>query len=60
MAKYIAKITKSGGQDRLTIPTGLRELLAWQDVKYVTMEAQDDNSIVIRRFIDGESLKSGI
>ena len=56
MAKYLAKLSKFGGQFRLTLPRDLIAWVAWRDVEYVILDPQDDNSIIIREFIDAESL----
>jgi len=56
MPKYLAKLSKFGGQYRLTLPRLLIEELVWDDVEYITLGPQIDNSIIVRRFIDAESL----
>ena len=56
MPKYIAKLSKFGGQYRITLPRDLVGFTAWFDVEYVILLPQEDNSIVIREFIDEESL----
>lgn len=58
MAKYLTKLSKFGGQFRVTIPKGLIEEADWRDVEFVILEWSGLNSIFIRRFIDAESLKS--
>lgn len=56
MPKYLAKLSKFGGQYRITLPQDLVGRCAWFNVEYVILLPQDDNSIVIREFIDEESL----
>ena len=58
MAKWVAKLSWSLGQCRLTIPKGLIKDRDWPDVKFVILEPQGGEEIRIRRFIDGESLKN--
>lgn len=60
MPKYLTKLSKFGGQFRLTIPKGLVEEAGWQDVEFVTMETYMGLYIRVRRFIDGESLKTEV
>ena len=56
MPKYLTKISKFGGQYRLTIPKGMIEEINWQDVEYVILESYMGLAIRVRRFIDAESL----
>jgi len=56
MAKHLTKISKFGGQYRLTIPKLLIDEMKWKDVEYVFLELHGKDDIMIRRFIDGESL----
>jgi len=58
MPKYLSKISKFGGQYRLTIPKLLVEEIKWQDVDYVIVESCMGLDFRVRRFIDGESLKT--
>ena len=60
MAKYLTKISKFGGQYRLTIPRSLIDEYRWHDVEYVILEPVMDKAIRMRRFIDGESLKTEV
>lgn len=57
MAKYLTKLSKFGGQFRVTIPKGLIEEIEWQDVEFVILERMGYDEIRVRRFIDAESLK---
>ena len=56
MPKHLTKISKFGGQYRLTIPKALIDEIKWQGVEYVFLERLAKDDIMIRRFIDGESL----
>lgn len=58
MAKYVAKLSKFGGQFRVTIPKGLIDEAGWQDVELVILNLLTDGQIKMWRFVDGESLKS--
>jgi len=58
MPKHLTKISKFGGQYRLTIPKLLINEMDWKGVDYVILEGLGKKSIMIRRFIDGESLRS--
>lgn len=57
MPKHFTKLSKFGGQYRLTIPKALIEEMKWQDVEFVILEDICLGYIRIRRFIDGESLR---
>lgn len=56
MPKYLAKLSKFGGQYRITLPRLLIELIGWGDVEYVLLVPQEDNTIVMREFLNEESL----
>jgi hypothetical protein len=58
MPKHLTKISKFGGQHRLTIPKLLIEELGWKDVEYVIVEGLCTGVVQIRRFMDGEDLKT--
>lgn len=58
MAKHLAKLSKFGGQYRVTIPRKVIDGLGWQDVEFIVLEDLRSGAIYIRRFIDGESLKA--
>jgi len=42
----------------LTIPKALIDEMTWQDVEFVIMTNLGDGTVRIRRFIDGESLRT--
>lgn len=56
MPKYIAKLSKFGGQYRITIPRLLVEECKWEDVEFVILSRVTYEEIKMRRFVDGESL----
>lgn len=58
MPKHFTKLSKFGGQYRLTIPKALIEEMKWQDVEFVIMELASPKAFYVRRFIDGESLRT--
>jgi len=58
MPKHLTKISKFGGQYRLTIPKLLIGEMKWGSVVYVFLEPHGKDDIMIRRFIDGESLRT--
>jgi len=58
MPKHLVKLSKFGSQYRLTIPRLLIKEMAWEKVEYMTLGPQIDDSVIIRRFIDSESLKA--
>jgi len=43
---------------RITIPKMIVRGLKWEDVRHVFIEEKEDGSLTVRRFINGESLKS--
>lgn len=57
MPKWVAKISWSQGQCRVTIPKGLVEKMGWQDASVLEMWPHHLDSIVVGRFKDGESPK---
>lgn len=56
MPKVLAKLSKFGGQYRLTIPKCLIEEVGWHDCEFIILEPIEYNMIRIRRFVDAESL----
>jgi len=42
---------------RVTIPKLLLRELNWKDVRHVLLEGNQDGTLTVRRFVDGESLK---
>lgn len=58
MPKYVATMNHYLDQHRINLPRQLVKDLAWEDVQFITLDRTADNTIVIRRFIDGQSLRS--
>lgn len=56
MPKHLVKLSKFGGQFRVTLPKSLVEWVGWDNVEYVILLPQKDMSIIMREFIDEESL----
>jgi len=58
MPKYFSKLSKFGGQFRLTIPRALVAEMGWEDVEFVIIKEYPPGVMLVRRFIDGESLRT--
>jgi len=58
MAKYLTKLSKFGGQYRVTIPKGLIAETGWGEVEFIILEKMGHDEIRLRRWIDAKSLKS--
>ena len=58
MPRHITKVSKSGGQYRLTLPKGIIEECKWQGVGYIILERMGFDEIRLRRFVDRDSLKT--
>jgi hypothetical protein len=56
--RYLVKANWNKDQLRIAIPKALVQELGWEDTKFVMLKAQGTEYLAIRRFIDGESLKS--
>lgn len=57
MAKHLIKASWGGGQLRINIPKMVVDELEWKGVSHFVLEENEDKTLTIRRFIDGESLK---
>jgi len=57
MEKFIRTVQKESGSFRLVIPRKIVLSKRWGDVKYVLVEDGGLDTIIIRRFVDGKSLK---
>jgi len=57
MEKFIRSIRKDKGAFRVSIPRKLVLSKCWGDVKYVLIEDDGPDKIIIRRFMDGKSLE---
>lgn len=60
MPKWICKINTKEKQFRVTIPKLLIDAKMWWGTRCVLIEEGAGDSFIIRRFIDGESLKSEV
>ena len=58
MPKHLTKLSKFGGQFRITIPRALIVEMGWQDVEFVIMQSASPKAFYVRRFIDGETLRT--
>lgn len=58
MDRYICKVEKSGKGFRINVPRQVVIDGCWADVAYVLLEPLPGGKIMIRRFVDGESLKT--
>jgi len=58
LAKHMVKVCPGGGQFRVTIPKLLLRELNWKDVRHVLLENNQDGTLTVRRFVDGESLEN--
>ena len=58
MAKHMVRVCPGGGQVRVTIPKLLLLELKWKDVRHVLLEGNQDGTLTVRRFVDGESLEN--
>jgi len=56
MPKYLAKLSKFGGQHRITLPKLLIKEAEWQDVEFVIIDRLGVGGLRIRRFVDAEEL----
>jgi len=57
MEKFIRSVSKDLGGFRISIPRKLVLLKRWGDVRHVLVEDGASDTIIIRRFVDGKSLK---
>jgi len=57
MTLNIVKVDTTNRLFRLVIPRNIIRLKRWHDVKYVLIEDNDTDNLIIRRFVDGKALK---
>lgn len=57
MRKYLCKLSRFGGQFRVSIPRSLIKCLGWKKVEYVVLHKYGENSLVVEEFIDREALE---
>lgn len=58
MKKAIIKVDRRDVTFRLTIPRRIILYKKWDDVEYVMVEESNPDFIVLRRFVDGEALRT--
>jgi len=56
MKKIIVKVDRRDISFRITIPRKVILYKKWTDVEYMLLEESSPDTIVLRRFIDGEAL----
>lgn len=57
MEKYIVKVQHGPTNTRINLPREVLIKKDWLDVRFVIIEDQHEDTLTIRRFVDGESLK---
>ena len=57
MEKFVRKVSKGPGHFQVAIPRKMVLSKCWGDVKYVLIEDDGPDKIIIRRFMDGKSLE---
>ena len=58
MAKHFIRASWDGAQLRINIPKMVVRGLEWEGVSHFVLVENKDKTLMVRRFIDGESLKS--
>jgi len=58
MAKHLIKACWGGSQLRITIPRLVVRELEWQGVSHFVVVENEDKTLTIRRFMDGDCLKN--
>ena len=58
MARWICKVSRSGESIRVTLPKSLVQEAGWRYVNFVRLEITKDLDIIMRGFVDGESIKA--
>ena len=57
MAKHLIRACWGGGQLRINIPKLVVRELKWLGVSHFVLVENEDKTLTIRRFVDGDSLK---
>ena len=57
MKRIVLKIDRRTTSFRVTIPRRVILYKKWTDVEYMILEESGPDSIILRRFIDGEALE---
>jgi len=55
--KFVAKVTKTDGQMRVTIPKMLVKMVKFEKTEYVIMEKTKAKTVTMRSFINGKAGK---
>ena len=42
---------------RITLPHNVIKAIRWRDVSHVALEVVNDNTLILRRFLDGKALE---
>ena len=58
MTLHISKVTKNNKGIRINIPRSVLEVKKWIGVAYVIIDDQFEDNLLIRKFIDEESLRN--
>lgn len=58
MKKVIVKVDRRDVSFRVTIPRKIILYKQWEDVEYMLLEESGPDVIVLRRFVDGEALRT--
>jgi hypothetical protein len=55
--KNIVKVEKTGGTFRINIPRRVVRMKCWGDVRFVMIDDNCGDTLVIRRLLDGKMLE---
>lgn len=58
MPRYICKVSQFQDQCRITIPKALVKEMSWEDVTILELRPLSLNYVSMRRFVNGESLRT--
>jgi len=57
MSKHIVKVQHGPTNTRINLPREVLRQKGWLDVRFVIIEDHHEDILIIRRLLDGESLK---
>lgn len=57
MTKHIIKTDQSNGNFRISVPKKFVYQLGWKDERYMIIESNEVDEVVLRRLINGEDIK---
>lgn len=60
MARHVVKVSRSGGQFRITVPKCLVRQLRWQSADYVEFRRLCGYRLELRRLRNGKKVESGL